>query len=99
MTAFTPEWRIKIDGDNLTAITLVGLTINSGRTNINSQPQASYCQLELINTNNTDYGFNINSALTVELKNSTATYVPIFGGKISDVSVGVRAAGSNAYVT
>ena len=99
MTTFTPEWRIKIDGDNLTAITLVGLTINSGRTNINTQPQASYCQLELINTNNTDYGFNINSALTVELKDSTATYVPIFGGKISDVSVGVRAAGSTAYVT
>jgi hypothetical protein len=99
MTAFTPEWRIKIDGDNLTAITLVGLTINSGRTNINTQPQASYCQLELINTNNTDYGFDINAALTVELKDSTATYVPIFGGKISDVSVGVRSAGSSAYVT
>ena len=99
MTIFTPEWRIKIDGSNLTAITLVGLTINSGRTNINTQPQASYCQLELINTSNTDYGFNINSALTVELKDSTSTYVPIFGGKISDVSVGVRAAGSNAYVT
>lgn len=99
MTAFTPEWQIKINGENLTSITLVGLTINSGRTNINTQPQASYCQLELINTNNTDYGFDINAALTVELKDSTATYVPIFGGKISDVSVGVRAAGSSAYVT
>ena len=99
MTTWNPEWRIKIDGQNVTALTLVGLTINSGRQNVNSQAQAGYAVLELINTNNTNYGFDISSALTIEIKKSNGSYLPIFGGTISDVSIGVRSAGSNALVT
>ena len=99
MTVFNPDWRIQIDDENITGFTLVGLTITSGRTSINNQPQAGYCQLEIINTDNTDYPFDINSSLTVELKDSGGTYVPIFGGKISDISVGVRSAGNITYVT
>lgn len=99
MTVWNPEWRIKIDGTNVTSLALVGLSITSGRTNINSQAQAGYANLELINTSNTNYGFDVSSSLTIEIKKSNGSYLPIFGGTISDVSVGVRSSGFSALVT
>jgi hypothetical protein len=41
MTVFTPDWRVKINGTTVTAITLVNLTITSGRQTIYEQPSAS----------------------------------------------------------
>jgi hypothetical protein len=99
MTVWSPEWRILVNSTNVTNFTLVNLIITSGRTDINGQAQAGYCQFELINLNNTNYGFDINAGVAVELKDSAGTYVPIFGGKISDVSVGIRSVGNAAYVT
>ena len=99
MTVWTPEWRILLNGENVTSLTVVGMTINSGRSNINSQAQAGYANLELVNLDNTDYGFEISDSLTIEIKDSSSTYIPIFGGTISDVSVGVRSAGNSAFVT
>lgn len=99
MTVWSPEWRIKIDGTNVTSLTLVGLSITSGRQNINTQPQAGYAVLDLINTNNTNYGIDVSSSLTIEIKKSNGSYISIFGGTISDVSVGVRNAGSAGLTT
>ena len=99
MTIWTPEWRIKIDGQNVTSLTLVGLTITSGRQNVNSQAQAGYANVELINTTNNNYSFDVSSSLTIEIRKSNGTYLPIFGGSISDVSIGVRSTGSSALVT
>ena len=100
MTAWTPEYRILINGGDATDLTLVGFTITSGRTNINSQAQAGYANLQIINTSNATFTWSVNTAVTVEVKNSTGSaWIPIFGGRISDVSTSVRTAGSAAYVT
>lgn len=99
MTAWTPEYRIRINGSEVTGITLVGLSITSGRTDVNSQPQAGYCSISLLNTTNVVYNWNINTSVTIEVKDSTATFVPIFGGRISDLSVSVRETGAIATVT
>jgi hypothetical protein len=99
MTIWSPEWRIKIDGTNYTSITLVGLTISSGRNNINSQAQAGYCQVELINSNNSNFPIDVASDITIEVKKSNGSYLPIFGGTISDVSIGVRSSGSTTFTT
>ncbi len=48
MTAWTPEWRIKVNGSTLTNITLSDLSITSGRTSIYEQATASYCNINLI---------------------------------------------------
>ena len=40
MTAYTPVYRIKVDGSTVTGATLGGLTITSGRTEIYQQPVA-----------------------------------------------------------
>jgi hypothetical protein len=99
MTAWTPSYRILINGTNATNLTLVGFTITSGRTNINTQPQAGYANLQIINKDNANFDWNVNTAITVEVKNTSLAWTPIFGGRISDVTTLVRSAGNNAYVT
>ena len=99
MTAWTPEYRILINGNNATNLILVGFTITSGRTNINTQPQAGYANLQVINKDNQTFTWNVNTAISVEIKNTSSVWTPIFGGRISDVTTAVRSAGNASYVT
>ena len=99
MTAWTPVWRIKANGTEITSVTLADLQITSGRTDINSPTPAGYCQLRLINTSETVYNFAVNTSITIEVQDSTATYVPIWGGRISDIRQIVQTAGELAAPT
>ena len=99
MTLWTPDWRIKVNGTELTSVTLSNLTITSGRQDINSPTPAGYCSLEIINTDGTNYSFTINTAVTVEIKDTSGNYVALFGGRVSDLRQIVRSAGSSAVIT
>jgi len=94
MTVFNPVWRVKIQGVEYTTYTLANLTITSGRTNIYQQAQAGYCNLELLNLTQAIVNININDSVSIELKDSTNTYVPIFGGTVVDFGVEIVTAGS-----
>ena len=96
MTLWNPEYRVKVNGYTVTNATLAGLTISSGRTDIYAQPQAGYCQLSLLETNESSVVYEINMPLTVEVKDSSGTYVFLFGGFISDLGVEVATSGSTA---
>ncbi len=99
MSIWSPQWRIIVDGVNLTNVTLTGLTISTGRTNIYNQPQAGYCAIQLINTDGTFYDITVNSSVTVEIKNSSNNYIALFGGRVSDVTNTVNSSGSSGLVT
>jgi hypothetical protein len=99
MTAYTPSYKVLIDGIELTEVTIADITITSGRTDIYQQPVAGYCQLQLLNFNNSSYDFTVGTGLTVEVTNSIGTYIPIFGGLISDFTITVNSAGDRAYTT
>ena len=99
MTVWTPVWRIKANGTEVTSVTLADLQITTGRTDINSPTPAGYCSLRLINTDNTVYSFTVNTSILIEVQNSSANYVPIFGGRISDIRQSVSSAGNAAAVT
>jgi hypothetical protein len=99
MTAWTPVWRVRANGDTVTGVTLANLTITSGRTDINSPTPAGYCSLQLINTDNSVYNFAVNTSILIEVQDSNADYVPLFGGRISDLRQIVTSAGSEAAVT
>jgi len=99
MTAWTPVWRVRANGDTVTGVTLANLTITSGRTDINSPTPAGYCSLQLINTDNSVYNFAVNTSILIEVQDSNAAYVPLFGGRISDIRQIVTSAGSEAAVT
>ena len=99
MTAYTPDYKVLVNGVELSNITIADLTITSGRTDIYQQPVAGYCQLSLLNFNNTTYDFNVGSGITVEVTNSVGAYIPIFGGLVSDFTITVNSAGSLGYTT
>ena len=99
MTAWTPEYRVKANGNTITDITLVGFSVTSGRTDVNAQAQAGYAAIRILNLTNQVYTWGINTAVTIEVKDSTSTFVPIFGGRISDIAIGVEQTGSEATVT
>jgi len=99
MTAYTPSYKVIIGGVELTQITIADLTITSGRTDIYQQPVAGYCQLQLLNFDNSSYDFTVGTGLTVEVTNSAAAYIPIFGGQISDFTITVNSAGDRGYTT
>jgi len=99
MTAWTPVWRVRANGDTVTGVTLANLSITSGRTDINSPTPAGYCSLQLINTDNTVYSFAVNTSILIEVQDSNGDYVPLFGGRISDLAQYVSSAGLEAIVT
>jgi hypothetical protein len=99
VTVWTPEYRVRANGSEITDSTLVGFSITSGRTDVNSQAQAGYAAIRILNLTNQVYSWGINTGITVEVKDSTSTFVPIFGGRISDIGVGVEQTGSAATVT
>lgn len=96
MTAWNAVYRVKVNGNTVTGATLAGLTITSGRTDIYSQAIAGYCNLSLLETNETAVSYEINDAVTIEVQNASGTYVYLFGGFITDVNIIVQNSGSSA---
>jgi hypothetical protein len=97
MTVFNPIWKVIIGGVEYQTAILANLTITSGRTNIYEQATAGYTNLEIINLDQSNVPIQINDALTIELQDSTSTFVPIFGGSVVEVSISVAEVGSVDY--
>jgi hypothetical protein len=97
MTVFNPVWKVIIGGVEYQNAILANLTITSGRTNIYEQAQAGYTNIELINLDESNIVIGINDSVTIELQDSTATFVPIFGGSIVEVGISVAELGNVAY--
>jgi hypothetical protein len=97
MTQWAPVWRVKIDGVDVTDSVLANLTITSGRTNIYEQAQAGYCSITLIIFGQAALPYEINDTISIEVQDTSAVYVPIFGGSVVDIAVSVSQVGSSAY--
>lgn len=92
-----PEWRVTVGDDVYTTVTSV--SFSTGRLDIDRQPTAGYCQVQIINTTGADFTINVTEPITLELKDSTGTYVTVFGGEVSDFSIGVRSPEESGYIT
>ena len=97
MSIFNPVWRVTIGGVQYQTSILANLTITSGRTNIYEQAQAGYTNIELINLDQSNVIITINDSITIELEDSTATFIPIFGGSVVEVGISVAELGNVAY--
>jgi hypothetical protein len=97
VSSWSPVWRVSINSVEYTDVILSTLSINSGRTDINVQPIAGYCSIDILNVDQSAITVEINDGLTIEIKDSTGTYVPIFGGAVSDVAIEVARSGSTGY--
>jgi hypothetical protein len=96
MSDWTPEWAISVNGyGDYTNLTLANLSISSGRTDIYSQPRAGYANLQIINLDLTPIEFDVNDSITIKVKDSTGTYVDLFGGYVTDRTVEVISSAPN----
>jgi hypothetical protein len=96
MTLWNPIWRVTINGINYENYVLANLTATSGRSNIYEQAQAGYLNLQLYNVTQSQVNININDAVGIAIKDSTDTFVPIWGGSVTDLSIEVASGGSVA---
>ena len=91
MTVWTPDWALEVNGaGDITDLVIADLTITSGRSDIYSQPVAGYSRFTVKNLDQSAIVFDVNDSVVIKVKNSSGTYVPIFGGDISDIDVKVR---------
>jgi hypothetical protein len=96
MTWF-PEWRVTVGDDVYTTVTSVSYA--TGRLDIDRQCTAGYCQVTIVNTNNAPFTINVTEPILLELKNSSGTYVTVFGGEVSDFNIGVRSPEESGFIT
>jgi len=97
MSQWTPEWNLTINGGgSYTNLTLANLTITSGRQDIYSQPYAGYCNVEILNLDLSPIEMDINDQINIQVKDSTGTFVNLFGGYVTDIDVEVTQASSTA---
>lgn len=99
MTIFNPVWKVTIGSTEYTNVTLSGLTITSGRTDIYTQPVAGYCTLSIINLDDSVFTFQVNDGMSLQIKDSTGTFIPVFGGTLTDIGIEVSAAGVAGIAT
>jgi hypothetical protein len=97
MTQWNPVWKVELDGVEYTSAVLANLSIQSGRTNIYEQAQAGYCNIQLIDLNQTTIPVGINSTISISIKDTSNTFVPIFGGNVVDIGLEVRDVGSTTF--
>ena len=97
MTQWNPIWKVEIDGVSYTNAVLANLAIRSGRTNIYEQAQAGYANIQLIDLDQSTIPVSINSSISIEVQDTSGTYVPIFGGSVVDIVIEVRDVGSTAF--
>ena len=92
-----PEWRITVGDDVYTTVT--SASYSTGRIDVDRQATAGYCRVEIVNTDNAPFTINITDPIVLELKNSAGTYVTVFGGEVSDFSIGVRSPDETGFIT
>jgi hypothetical protein len=91
MTLWNPDWALEVNGaGDITDLVIADLTITSGRSDIYFQPLAGYTRFTVKNLDQSAIEFDVNDSVVIKVKNSSGTYVPIFGGDISDIDVQVR---------
>jgi hypothetical protein len=98
MTVWTPDWKLTVAGVDYTDIAISDIAHQAGRDDIYAQPNPSYLQVQLVALSGQTLPFQINDSLSLQVKNSSGSYVNLFGGDITDLTVEVGATGSLATV-
>ena len=98
MTVWTPDWKLTVAGVEYTNLTISDISHQAGRDDIYTQPNPSYLQCTIVALAGQVIDFDINDNLDLQVKNSSGTYVNLFGGDITDITVSVGATGSIATV-
>ena len=98
MTAWSPDWKLTVAGVDYTDIAISDIQHQAGRTDIYQQPNPSYMQINFVALSGQTLPFDINDSLSLQVKNTAGNYVNLFGGDITDITVGIQATGGISTV-
>ena len=99
MTIWTPEWSLTVNGSTDYAnLTLADVSITSGRTDIYSQATAGYASFTILNFDDSPVTMNLNDQVTIRVKDSTGTFINLFGGYVTDLDLEVSRSGTGGMV-
>jgi hypothetical protein len=99
MSIWTPEWSLTVNGSNdYASLTLADVAITSGRTDIYSQATAGYASFTILNFDDTPVTMQLNDQVSIRVKDSTGTFVNVFGGYVTDLDLEVKSSGSGGLV-
>lgn len=99
MSIWTPEWSLTVNGSNdYASLTLADVAITSGRTDIYSQATAGYASFSILNFDDSPVTININDQVTIRVKDSTGSFVNLFGGYVTDLDLEVSRSGTGGMV-
>ena len=97
MSAWLPEWKIIVGTTEYTNVLSVNMA--TGRDDVDLQCNAGYARMEIVNIDNSAFDIDVTDSLTLELKNSSGIYVPVFGGTVSDFGISVRSPEEVGFIT
>ena len=99
MTIWTPEWSLTVNGDaDYKSVTLADVAITSGRTDIYSQATAGYAAFTILNFDEEAVTIDLNDQVSIKVKDSTGTFVNLFGGYVTDIDLEVTNAGTGGTI-
>jgi hypothetical protein len=98
MSVWTPDWKLTVAGVDYTDIAISDIVHQSGRTDIYTQPSPSYLQVTLVALSGQTLPFDINDSLSLQVKDSSGSYVSLFGGDITDITTEVQQTGNKATI-
>lgn len=91
---WNPNCSVTIAGVDYSSKTINAVSVNFGRTSYWEQARAGTASIEIVNWDNSDYGFEINDTVVVTVDNASAVARTIFTGKVTSVSARMAAVGS-----
>ncbi len=99
MTIWTPEWSLTVNGNaDFKSVTLADVAITSGRTDIYSQATAGYAAFTILNFDEEAVTIELNDQVSIKVKDSTGTFVNLFGGYVTDIDLEVTNAGTGGTI-
>jgi hypothetical protein len=96
---YTINPRVTIGSVDYTAEVLNGLTCTAGRTNVDEQPRAGYCSIDILDFDNNVAAVEVDDKIVIKVDDSTGNDVILWSGWVSDVVKQIQAQGEVGLAT
>ena len=89
-----PNCTVTVDGVDFSSKTINTVSVSYGRSSYWEQARSAIASIQIVNGDNTDYGFEINDSIVIKVDNASAVARTVFTGKLTNVSTSMAAVGS-----
>lgn len=91
---WNPNCTVEVDGVDFSSKAINSVNVTYGRTSYWEQARTGYATIEIVNWDNSDYGFEINDPISVTVDNASSVARTVFTGKVTNIASQMVAVGS-----